>query len=109
MRKVTSLAVGSTLLTAALSLTGAPGAQAANDVVGHTYVNGNTATANTLAVFDRHSDGSLTPTAGSPFTIGGAGLGSGLGSQGALQSSPDGRYLLAVDAGSNHYLLVLQR
>lgn len=101
MRKVTSLTVGSTLLTAALSFTGAPGAQAANDVVGHTYVNGNTATANTLAVFDRHSDGSLTPTPGSPFTIGGAGLGSGLGSQGALQSSPDGRFLLAVDAGSN--------
>ncbi len=33
--------------------------------------------------------------------IGGAGLGAGLGSQGAIQVTPDGRYLLAVDAGSN--------
>ena len=39
--------------------------------------------------------------AGSPFAIGGAGLGAGLGSQGAIQASPDGRFLLAVDAGSN--------
>src|SRR5439155_7011033 len=32
---------------------------------------------------------------------GGAGTGSGIGSQGALQASADGRYLLAADAGSN--------
>jgi 6-phosphogluconolactonase (cycloisomerase 2 family) len=38
---------------------------------------------------------------GSPFPAGGAGTGSGLASQGALQLSSDGRYLLAVDAGSN--------
>jgi 6-phosphogluconolactonase (cycloisomerase 2 family) len=38
---------------------------------------------------------------GSPFAVGGAGTGSGIGSQGALQLSADGRYLLAVDAGSN--------
>jgi len=69
--------------------------------VGHTYVNGNTTTANTIAGFDRHKDGSLTPIPGSPFAIGGAGLGVGLGSQGAIQSSADGRFLLAVDAGSN--------
>ena len=31
----------------------------------------------------------------------GTGLGAGLGSQGAIEASPDGRYLLAVDAGSN--------
>src|ERR1700722_9598996 len=41
------------------------------------------------------------PLAGSPFIAGGAGLGTGLASQGAIQVSPDGRYLLAVDAGSN--------
>ncbi|CAN5422485.1 hypothetical protein BH10ACT10_BH10ACT10_11600 [soil metagenome] len=77
-------------------------AQAAGSpVVGHTYVNDNTTGVNTVAGFDRHADGSLTPLAGSPFAIGGAGLGRGLGSQGALQASPDGRYLLAVDAGSN--------
>ena len=70
-------------------------------VVGHAYVNDNTATANTVAGFDRHADGSLTPIAGSPFSVGGAGLGAGLPSQGAIQLSSDGRYLLAVDAASN--------
>ena len=35
-------------------------------VVGHAYVNDNTATANTVAGFDRHADGSLTPIPGSP-------------------------------------------
>jgi len=57
--------------------------------------------ANTIAGFDRHSDGSLTAIAGSPFAAGGAGLGSGLASQGAIQVTSDGRYLVAVDAGSN--------
>lgn len=70
-------------------------------IVGHAYVNGNTLGVNTVAVLDRHADGSLTPTAGSPFTIGGRGAGAGLGSQGAIQASADRRFLLAVDAGSN--------
>jgi 6-phosphogluconolactonase len=70
-------------------------------VVGHVYVNDNTAKMNTVAAFDRHADGRLTPVPGSPFAIGGAGTGQGIGSQGALQMTKDGRYLLAVDAGSN--------
>ena len=70
-------------------------------VVGHVYVNDNTKHANTIGAFDRHADGSLTPEAGSPFWAGGAGTGSGLASQGALQFSADGRFLIAVDAGSN--------
>ena len=70
-------------------------------VVGHVYVNDNTKVTNTIGAFDRHADGTLTQQAGSPFDAGGAGTGSGLPSQGALQISPDGRYLLAVDAGSN--------
>src|SRR5262249_56862520 len=49
----------------------------------------------------RHADGSLTPLAGSPFSAGGTGLGAGLASQGAIQVTSDGKYLLAVDAGSN--------
>jgi len=72
----------------------------ASGVVGHVYVNDNTAGENTIAAFDRHADGTLTPTPGSPFAAGGPGTGSGIGSQGALQQSADGRYLLAVDAGS---------
>jgi hypothetical protein len=70
-------------------------------VVGHVYLDDNTAGANTIGAFDRHANGSLTPTPGSPFPAGGAGTGAGLASQGALQFSSDGRYLLAVDAGSN--------
>jgi 6-phosphogluconolactonase len=70
-------------------------------IVGHAYVNDNTATSNTVAGFARHADGSLTPISGSPFPVGGAGLGAGLPSQGAIQLSSDGHYLLAVDAASN--------
>jgi hypothetical protein len=72
-----------------------------NRVVGHVYVNDNTAPANTVAAFDRHADGSLTALPGSPFATGGAGTGAAIGSQGALQPARDGRYLLAVDAGSS--------
>lgn len=73
----------------------------ASDVTGHVYVNDNTAGQNTIAAFDRHSDGSLTPIPGSPFAAGGEGTGTIIGSQGALQVSSDGRYLLVADAGSN--------
>ncbi len=87
---------------AATSAFGVVPAQASpSHVVGHAYVNDNTAGTNTVAGFDRHADGSLTPMAGSPFAIGGAGSSDGLGSQGAIQASPDGRYLIAVDAGSS--------
>jgi 6-phosphogluconolactonase (cycloisomerase 2 family) len=70
-------------------------------VVGHVYVDDNTAGTNTIGVFARHLDGSLTPAPGSPFTAGGAGTGSGLASQGAVQITSDGRFLIAVDAGSS--------
>jgi 6-phosphogluconolactonase len=72
-----------------------------NAVIGHLYVDDNTAPENTIAAFDRHADGTLSAIPGSPFPAGGAGTGSGMGSQGALQESADGRYLLAVDAGSS--------
>jgi DNA-binding beta-propeller fold protein YncE len=72
-----------------------------NPVVGHVYVNDNTAPANTIAGFDRHADGTLTPIPGSPFATGGAGTGSVIGSQGAIQLAAHGRVLLAVDPGSN--------
>jgi 6-phosphogluconolactonase len=74
---------------------------APSGVVGHVYVNDNTTGTNTIGALDRHADGTLTPTPGSPFNAGGVGTGQGLASQGSLQQSSDGRYLLAVDAGSN--------
>ena len=93
------------LATAGL-LVAASGGSASSGVVGHVYVNDNTTGVNTVAGFDRHADGTLTPIAGSPFAVGGAGAGHGNASQGSLQLSADGRYLLAVDAGSNQISVV---
>jgi 6-phosphogluconolactonase len=104
MRKRIWLAAGGSLLTATIGLLGsaaAAGASPTTPVVGYTYIDGNTATANTIDAFARHADGSVTPLPGSPFTIPGAGTGTGLASQGAIQATPDGRYLLAADAGSS--------
>jgi 6-phosphogluconolactonase len=97
-----SLLAGLGLFTVATASFGyLPADAAQSPVVGHTYVNDNTTGTNTVAGFDRHADGSLTPLPGSPFAVGGAGLGRGLGSQGAIQASRKGRFLVAVDAGSN--------
>jgi hypothetical protein len=90
------------MLATASAVTAASAVAApSSGVVGHLYVNDNTTGVNTVAGFDRHSDGSLTPIPGSPFAVGGAGTGHGVASQGSLQLSGNGRYLLAVDAGSN--------
>jgi 6-phosphogluconolactonase len=89
------------LAVAALVLASGAVAKPRSDVVGQLYLNDNTAGVNTIAGFDRHADGTLTPIAGSPFAAGGAGTGHGVASQGSLQESWDGRFLLAVDAGSN--------
>ena len=83
MRFVTRRQPGPVLLglaAAALAATAvAPAAASASaqasPVVGHVYVNDNTAGANTIGAFDRHADGTLTPEAGSPFAAGGAGTG----------------------------------
>ena len=94
------VAAAAVVASAGVPAAASAAAQAA-PVVGHVYVNDNTVGTNTIGVFDRHADGTLTPHAGSPFAAGGAGTGAGLASQGALQISPDGRFLIAVDAGSN--------
>ncbi|MDQ2655710.1 MAG: beta-propeller fold lactonase family protein [Chloroflexota bacterium] len=79
----------------------APAATSQSMTVGHVYVNANTARENSIAAYDRHADGTLTPLPGSPFAAGGAGTGEVIGSQDALRVTADGRYLLAVAAGSN--------
>jgi hypothetical protein len=72
MRKRTLLAAGGSLLAATIGLFGAgASASTASPVVGYTYVDGNTTSANTIDGFARHADGSLTPLAGSPFAAGG--------------------------------------
>lgn len=102
MRSVLRTALRATVLACALACAPAASALAApSPIVGHVFVNDNTAGANTVAGFDRHADGTLTPVAGSPFQAGGAGTGADIASQGSLQSAAGGHYLLAVDAGSN--------
>src|ERR1041385_5231585 len=93
--------IGLTVLLAA-GLVATPGvASADSPVVGHVYVNDNTAGTNTIGGFDQHADGTLTPLAGSPFPAGGEGTGTIVGSQGSLQATADGRFVLAADAGSD--------
>jgi 6-phosphogluconolactonase len=90
-----------TLLAGAAAIGSGTAAAATSPVVGHVYVNDDTAGTNTIAGFNRHADGTLTPMAGSPFPAGGAGAGGGVASQGALQEAAGGHFLLAVDPGSN--------
>src|SRR4029079_7101925 len=94
-------ALAGVLGTLVAGLAAGPVAAAGPQVVGHVYVNNNSAGTNTIAGFDRHQDGSLTPIPGSPFAAGGAGTGAPFGSAGGLQRSSDGRYLLATDPGSD--------
>ena len=69
------------------------------DAPGAVYALTNQASGNAVAMFDRGADGSLSWS--SNVATGGTGAGSGLGSQGALALSDDGRWLFAVNAGSN--------
>ena len=103
MRLLSRMSLPFALLAVGLAgpAVGSASADSPARVAGHVYVNDNTAGTNTIAAFDRHADGSLTPVDGSPFPAGGAGAGKGLASQGAVQVTDNGRYLLAVDAGSN--------
>ena len=91
---------GVTALVGAVAVP-AVAAAAPSHHAGYVYVDDNTSGHNTIAAFARHADGTLTALAGSPFNAGGAGSGSGLASQGALQVTSDGHYVIAVDAGSN--------
>ena len=81
-----------------LVLAGTAGATpGGGDTAGAVYTLSNAAAGNSVLVFARGHDGTLTP-AGS-YPTGGLGTGSGLGSQGAL--ARDGKWLVGVDAGSN--------
>lgn len=66
---------------------------------GGVYVLGNDAAGNEVLTFHHAPDGSLE--AGDPVATGGLGTGGGLGSQGALAMTRNGRWLLAVNPGSN--------
>ncbi|HEX8943251.1 MAG TPA: beta-propeller fold lactonase family protein [Gemmatimonadaceae bacterium] len=66
---------------------------------GAVFTETNATSGNSVLIYHRSADGSLT-SAGSVAT-GGTGSGAGLGSQGAVTLSDDGNWLLVVNAGSN--------
>jgi len=98
---------GTALILAAPAFAGvtladsAGGSDGSWDAAGYLYVNDNTKGANTVAGFARLADGRLVALPTSPCSIGGAGTGTGIGSQGAVQITRHGRLLLVTDAGSN--------
>jgi 6-phosphogluconolactonase len=63
------------------------------------YIQTNRPSGNEIAVFTRAADGTLTLS--DTVSTGGLGTGSGLGSQGSVILSNNGRWLFTVNAGSN--------
>jgi 6-phosphogluconolactonase (cycloisomerase 2 family) len=63
------------------------------------YSETNSASGNAIQIYQSAADGSLTLA--SSVSTGGLGTGAGLGNQGALALSDGGRWLYAVNAGSN--------
>jgi 6-phosphogluconolactonase (cycloisomerase 2 family) len=74
------------------------------DSIGYVYVHDNPAGPNSLSVFSRHSDGTLTPVG--TTTIGGQGTGKFVDTQGSLIRDADGDRLFCVDEGSNQISVV---
>ncbi|MGH2637340.1 MAG: lactonase family protein [Actinomycetota bacterium] len=94
-RRIRALVLGSMLVLPLLATVPA----FADRPAGTVYTLSNDASSNAVLVFHRAPDGSLTPSGSDP--TGGLGSGDGLGSQGALVLSDDGRWLLGVNAGSD--------
>lgn len=93
-----SLAALTLLVTSVtVSLYGASGSS--EGTVGALYVASNAPAGNDVLVFDRDEAGSLSFAAA--IATGGTGTGGGLGNQSGLVLSPDGRWLLVVNAGSH--------
>jgi len=76
-----------------------PSATTSVDGPGAVYALTNQSDGNAVAIFTRAADGTLSWIGSAP--TGGTGAGASLGSQGALALSDDGRWLFAVNAGSN--------
>lgn len=95
IRRIVQSLIAALLLVATFS----GHASAAPNYAGAVYAITNAASGNAVAVWRRSSDGSLTPAG--HFATGGAGLGAGLGSQGAIIVSNNHQWLFAVNAGSD--------
>jgi 6-phosphogluconolactonase len=77
----------------------AQSASAANDTPGGVYALTNSPSGNAVAYFARSAQGALTYAG--QFATGGLGTGAGLGSQGAIALTDNGRELYAVNAQSS--------
>jgi 6-phosphogluconolactonase len=103
IRSIRGLVLAAFALLTAFVVGAAPASAASSNTtdapVGAVYAQSNDPAGNAIVVFDRAADGSLT-VAGS-FSTGGLGTGAGLGSQGSVVLSGGGRWLLAVNAGSD--------
>lgn len=99
---------GLTIVAVAILLSGffsLPGhASAAGGYAGYVFTEANLSGPNSVLVFGRAADGSLTQV--SAISTGGMGTGSGIGSEGALAMSDGGNWLVAVDAGSNDIAVI---
>lgn len=85
----------------ALSAASATGSVQANDdsTTGKVYTATNAVAGNEIIIFDRAHDGSLS--AAGRVATNGLGTGGGLGNQSGLVMTKNGRWLFAVNAGSN--------
>jgi len=95
-----ALAIAAIAMAAApLAASAAPAHAAGSPALGAVYTASNDTAANSILVFNRLADGRLVP--GNSVDTGGRGSGSGLGNQGGVRLTPDERWLLAVNAGSD--------
>ena len=90
--------LGAALCAAAIAMAG-NGELRGSTAVGAVYTATNSPAGNEILEFDRASDGTLT--GGGVFATGGTGSGNGLGNQGGITMTADGKFLIAVNAGSN--------
>jgi len=94
-RRIATLSI----LCLAVVTAGSAAAAEGSGVVGAVYTMTNSPSGNEVLAYDRLADGSVRFAAA--YDTGGLGSGGGLGNQGGVVLSADGRWLLAVDAGSN--------
>lgn len=97
-RRSTIVTLGASALLA-IAAAGPVAAAAPNAHSGAVYTLSNLAGGNSVIAFSRSSSGALSPLG--TYPTGGLGGGGGLGSQGSVVLSRDGRILLVVDAGSD--------
>jgi DNA-binding beta-propeller fold protein YncE len=99
-----SARTGLFIAAATLMMAGTTQAQT-SQAVGAVYTATNSPGGNAILMFDRSSDGALDFV--DAFETGGLGSGNGLGNQGGLVMTADGKFLIVVNAGS-HDISVLE-